>query len=93
MENQQIIIPASDQIVGDITSCKIEKEVFRVDRLSSFSLTEKTTYIAYDVCNKEILSQYTVPELSGLGFILAFCLGIFIVLAGIGIMVGIGSRY
>ena len=68
MENQQIIVPTSN-VEGNITNCKIENQVLRVDRKNVLSLTEKTTYITYDVCNKEVLSEYTVPEITGTCFI------------------------
>ena len=92
MANQQIIIPASDQIVGDITSCRIENQVLIIDKSSAISLTEKTTYIAYDVCNKEILSTYTVPSITGLGFLLSFLMGAIILFIFGAILEG-NSRY
>lgn len=51
-------------IKGDITSCKIENKLIKLDKKSPFSLTQNKTYVSYDVCTKQTIETYTVPELT-----------------------------
>lgn len=59
-----IIIPSSE-VKGDITSCKIDKQIVSIERKSVFSISQKVNYITYDVCNKQQISSYSVPEFTG----------------------------
>ena len=68
MENQTIVLPTNN-IEGNITICKIENQEVAVLKNTVFSVTEKHQYISYDVCNKQIIKEYTVPQFTGLGFI------------------------
>jgi hypothetical protein len=61
MTNTNVIV-SSPNLKGDITSCKLEQQEIRVDRKSVFSLQEKHTYVSYDVCNKQVVEQYTLPR-------------------------------
>jgi hypothetical protein len=58
----QTIIPVGNQVEGNITSCKIENQLIKIDKESIFSLSQLKTYAAYNVCDKEIINQYQVPE-------------------------------
>jgi hypothetical protein len=62
--SQTILVPAN-QIEGNITTCKIENQIKSVERKSAFSLTETKNYMTYDVCNRQVISEYSIPEITG----------------------------
>ena len=62
------------EVKGDITSCKIENQTKSVHRDSVSSVTQTTNYISYDACSKTVLEEYSVPEPTGVGFIIFFAL-------------------
>lgn len=66
------IILAGNNIEGNITDCKIENQIIKVEKNSVFSLQQKRTYASYDVCTKEIIHQYVIPEFTGFALIGAF---------------------
>jgi hypothetical protein len=74
---QTVIVPGTN-VEGNITSCKIENQLISTQRSSALSVTETNTYASYDVCSKEIISQYSVPQVTELGE-----LGLVIVLSAI----------
>ncbi len=80
MDNTKVVVGGN--VSGDITSCKIEQQAIKTDRKTVFTFTENTTYVAYDVCNKRIISQYTVPEWTIFGGLM-FPLIVFIVISAI----------
>jgi hypothetical protein len=65
-------------VSGNITSCKIEQQNVSISRKGLFSASETNTYISYDVCNKQIIREYTVPSFTALGGVYCF-LGLFVV--------------
>jgi len=77
----QTIIPVGNQVEGDITSCKIENQVISVQKLSAFSIQKRTTYASYDVCSKQIIQQYTIPEINDFGVMVIFIITICIVIS------------
>ncbi len=62
MSTQQIIVPVGNEVAGDITNCKIENVILSINRSSAFSLRQTVSYASYDVCTKEIIQIYDVPE-------------------------------
>jgi hypothetical protein len=77
MNTQTIIVPGP-KVEGNITSCKIEQVLKSIDKKSVFSLRQTSTYITYDVCNKQIITEYKVPEFTSFsvifGIAIIFCL-------------------
>ena len=65
-KNQTTLIPASN-VEGNITSCKVENQVKTIKKDSVFSIQRTTTYMTYDVCNRQQIAEYQVPEFTGLG--------------------------
>lgn len=65
MKDTSVVVGGNVQ--GDITSCKIETSAIYVDKASLFSLQQKTTYRSYDVCTKQLVKEYVVPEITGFG--------------------------
>lgn len=88
MSNNTIIVP-TDGVKGDITSCEITTQLISTKRDSMFSFQEMNTYVSYDVCNKQILREYSIPSWTGFGFI-ASCV---LVVIGFSIINSIGNRY
>lgn len=84
--SNNIIIP-TNKVEGDITNCKIEHQQIRVDKRSMWSLKQTTTYISYDVCSKDILQEYTIPQFSGFSVIL----GLVFIAILLGVAGGVGS--
>lgn len=82
MSNTAVV---SGDVKGDITSCKIENQVVKVERNGALSPSQTTSYIAYDVCNKNTIESYKVQELTGFGTGLIWLAGIVIVVMAIGI--------
>lgn len=74
----------SSNVKGDISSCKIENQMFRIRRDSVVSLVEYHDYISYDVCNESVLYEYSVPEftvfsrLCFISLMIAFSLIVFV---------------
>lgn len=56
------------KIQGDITSCRIETLKLSIEKKGIFSPTQKVTYQNYDVCTKNVINSYVVPEINP-GFI------------------------
>lgn len=81
MNKETIVIPTGN-VNGNITSCKIENQLIRIDRGSAVSLIEIQTRASYDVCSKQIIERYSVQELTGV----AFVVGVMCVLTFITIM-------
>jgi len=84
METNAVAITNSE-LKGDVTSCKIETLKFSTERKGVFSPTQKITYQNYDVCTKNVVNTYSVPEIN-VGFIallftiaLAICVGVLII--------------
>ena len=73
MNEANVIVPTSN-VEGNITNCKIENQLLSIDRKSAFSVTETRNYITYDVCNKQELARYSMPEFTGNGGIGVFIL-------------------
>lgn len=75
----QVFIAGSN-VEGNITSCKIENQLIKVDRKSVLSPTEVKTYISYDVCNKQVINTYTLQEWrDGIGMVpLGIILALFV---------------
>lgn len=65
MSEQKVIVPTAE-VQGDITSCKIENQLVSRYRESPFSLTQTSSYVSYNVCTKEIMDRYTVPEMTSI---------------------------
>jgi len=81
------LIVTNGEVKGDITSCKIENQLKKVQRDSLTSVSEKNTYISYDVCSKSVVDEYTVPSFTGVGFIILavlFMLGVVGAVSAIG---------
>jgi hypothetical protein len=74
-------------VKGDITSCKIDNQMKSVDRSGIFSIQQKTTYVTYDVCNKKILADYSVPEFTGFGIAIIFATIIVVIIVICGTIV------
>lgn len=81
------IIVGSENIKGDITSCKLETAQISLDKESAWSLRETKTYQTYDVCSKAVISEYEVESFTGLASIglfvgiIFFCLLLLIISA------------
>jgi hypothetical protein len=81
--SDKIVLTGSDNIQGDITSCKIEKQLKTSQRDSVFSLSSNNTYMTYDVCNKNQISEYTVPEFTGFGVFVLFAVFVFVLIGSL----------
>lgn len=77
MANQTAVV--GGDVKGDITSCKIENQTKSVKKDSVFSFQQTTTYITYDVCNKESIAEYKVPEFTMFGIFAPFLVGVLLV--------------
>ena len=80
MDTQTIIVPGS-KVEGNITSCKIEQVLKSVDKKSVFSFRQTSTYITYDVCNKQIIAEYKVPEFTSFGIFLGVAIVFLLMIA------------
>ena len=67
MNNTNTILLPSTKIEGDVTSCKVESVIQSVQKEGAFSFEQISTYQTYDVCTKEIIEVYSVPELTLFG--------------------------
>lgn len=67
-----IPVVGAGQVKGDITSCRIETKMIKLEKNGIFSLTEKQHFISYDVCTKNVVESYSVPQLAGAG-VLGMC--------------------
>jgi len=65
----ETVIPVVGNVSGDITACKIETAQKSVDRNGAFRLTQKETYVTYDVCTKQTISEYQTSTITGFGFL------------------------
>lgn len=75
---KKVILPVNNEVQGNITDCKIETAQIKIDRESILSLTEIKTYQSYDVCTKKVINEYTVKEVSPVGFGWGLGLGVII---------------
>ena len=83
MENDKIILGGGN-IQGNITSCKIENQIIRIDKKSAFSPIQYTTYASYDVCSRQVIERYVVPETNDFfGFILIVGIASLLIILGI----------
>ena len=82
MTQTNVLVPTAN-VIGDVTACKIENQLISTERVSATSLQEVNTYVSYDVCSKQIIYQYQVPDITFFGgmAILAGVVGIIIVTA------------
>lgn len=82
MENN-VVIPTNN-LEGNITSCKIENTLIKSERDSIFSFKEMNTYQSYDVCSKQIIQTYVKPEMTIFGFsmiVVLFIVAYFIIVS------------
>ena len=68
--NNTGVLAVSENMKGDITSCKIENQLVGIERASIFSLKEVETRIAYDVCSKQVVREYSVPTVTVFGAVM-----------------------
>lgn len=80
------IIPTNN-VNGDITSCKYETVKKDVKRSGSLALKQHETFTVYDVCTKKQISEYSNSSLTFFGFTIT---GLLILLAVV-ILMGIGA--
>jgi hypothetical protein len=92
--SETMIVPTNN-VEGNITSCKIETSPIKVDRHSVWSLTEKTTYRSYDVCTKQTIDTYTKPEFTGmlLAWPVIICVGVCVLTGVIAVAVSIWETF
>jgi len=81
-ENANIIVP-TNEVQGNITNCKVEKVRINTKKDSVFSLKEINTYQIYNVCDKSVIREYSLPEFTNLSVIM---LGMLFVILFIGIL-------
>jgi hypothetical protein len=62
------IVPVGTDVKGDITNCKIETIKKSVDRKGSLSFTQKEHFVTYDVCTKQVVTEYQTSTITGGGF-------------------------
>lgn len=77
MAEANVLIGGSN-VKGDITSCKIENQEIATARNSIWSWKETKTFVSYDVCNKQIIRQYDIPQWTasgGLGLLVSIFIG------------------
>ena len=75
------IVPTNG-VEGNITSCKIENQVKSVQQDSIWAYQKTTTYITYDVCNKNVVAEYSKPEIV-FGGVFLITLAAFVVIGSI----------
>lgn len=66
------VIPLGGNVQGDITSCKIETAKVSISKNGAFSVFQESNYQSYDVCTKEVVAEYVVPEFTGFGIATPF---------------------
>lgn len=71
MSQQTVVVPTAG-VEGNLTSCKIETSQIMVEKNGVFSFTQAVHYRSYDVCSKEVVNDYVVPEFTLWPFILFF---------------------
>ena len=49
-------------VSGDITSCGIDSQLVDVAKDNVWSIRQMSTYRAYDMCTKQVINEYSVPE-------------------------------
>ena len=79
--NTQTIIPVGNDVQGDITSCKIDNAVLSISKNSALSLTERTTYASYNVCTKEVIQTYEVPNVTTFALVSPLVIGYLVFIA------------
>ncbi len=68
------IVPVGNEVKGDITQCRIETVKKSVQRKGSLSLSQKENFVTYDVCTKQIVTEYSNSSLTGVGVVGAILL-------------------
>lgn len=71
-----VVIP-TNWVNWDITQCKIENVLVKIEREGVLSFTEREFYQSYNVCTKEVISEYSIPSLTVIPFLLLFVVLIF----------------
>lgn len=74
------VVAVSPNIEGNITSCKVENVLLTKIKNSAFSFTETETFVTYDVCNKQEMARYNVPEITEIGAICVFFGIVFVII-------------
>jgi len=72
------ILIGGENVEGNVTSCKIENQLKSVEKNSAFSIQQKKEYMTYDVCNKKVIDEYSVPAFTG--FSIFFAVTIFVII-------------
>lgn len=86
------VIPASE-VEGNITSCKVENQVKSIQKESAWSFRQTSNYMTYDVCNKNVLAEYQVPEFTTFGLFMVITVPIILIITLAAIFDGGGSYY
>ena len=82
MDTQSTVVVGGN-VQGDITSCKVEDVVVAVSRKSAFSFTEVNKHQSYNVCTRQLIKEYDVPSITGMGLLgVAAGIVLFIVIIG-----------
>ncbi len=79
MNDTTVKLVGGSGVTGNITDCKIENQLKSITRNSKMSLGQENTYITYDVCNREVIGEYTVPTWTGTGVFLMALISIIVV--------------
>lgn len=81
MSTPTVVVPTAG-VEGNLTTCKIETSQIMIEKEGVFSFTQAVHYRSYDVCTKEVVNDYVVPEFTFWPFILFFgTVGLFIMAA------------
>ena len=84
METANNMIIPTNNIEGNITSCRIEQALKSIDKKSVFSLTQTNTYMTYDVCNRQVISEYKLQSLGSFSWFFVVLISLFVLGLGIG---------
>lgn len=64
-----VLLPTND-ITGNITSCKIETKRISVDKGGAFSVVQVNSFQTYNVCTGVPTNYYTVQNFTPFGIII-----------------------
>lgn len=79
----ETVVPVAGDVKGDITACKIETVKKSVDRKGAFSFTQKENYVTYDVCTKQIVTEYSTKTVTGGGLFVVCLAAVVLIVAAV----------
>jgi hypothetical protein len=78
MDTKAIIVGGNVQ--GNISNCTIDNQTIKLERNGLWAFSQKETRASYNVCTKEIISQYTIPTFTGFGILTIVCVPVIVIM-------------